>query len=266
MRLFENSGTVFAEDLKVAVAAGQVEGWRRFRKFGMNDDVDSGGDELVWPPGGLKTYPTTAGVASIVSDSTDDDFAGTGARTLTVLGLDSNYDEVSETVQMDGTVPVVTTQTFLRLNRAFVQYVGTNSGTNIGNISISVGGALQAYVEVGEGQSHQCEWTVPADHIYMIDVYSIVSGKLGSTDVMDFQGQIRVYDEDAPLSDPYQAWRTISDIYMPEGVRDSTNGVEVFPAKTDIRVIVNTNGNNRRATAVVDGYLVRSDVLGSYLK
>ena len=46
---------------------------------------------------------------------------GTGARTVLIEGLDENYDIQSETVTMDGTTNVVTTNTYIRLFRMTVQ-------------------------------------------------------------------------------------------------------------------------------------------------
>ena len=149
-------------NLKEAVALGLVPGWRSFRKFGTNDSLASGTDEM-WPLGTSRVRPTSAAVASAVSTAAADDVGSTGALTLTIEGLDANYLEVSETIAMDGTTPSATTQTFLRVNRAYIATAGTGQ-TNAGHITITVGGDAQAYVEASEGQTHQTHYTVPADH------------------------------------------------------------------------------------------------------
>lgn len=248
------------DDFKLAVAAGLVPGWRRFRKFGMNDDVDAG-TEQIWPLGTIKVLPTTAAVASVVSSTAADGVGGTGARAIVVSGLDANYDEVEEEVTLTGITPVNTTQTFLRLNRAYITDVGSG-GTNAGNITVSIGGNAQAYIEASEGQSHQLDYCVPAGHTYFIDVYSTTVGDAGS-DAIQILGQIRLYDETAP-TDNYQGWRTISDLYMPEESRINAFSVTAIPQKTDIRGLVSSTGANHSATLIADGYLVRNDVLGAY--
>ena len=248
------------DDFKVAVAAGLVPGWRRFRKFGMNDDVDTG-TEQIWPLGTIKVLPTAAAVASVVSSSSADGVGGTGARTIIVGGLDANYEEVEEEVTMTGITPVNTTQTFLRLNRAYAVDVGSG-GINAGNITVSIGGNAQAYIEASEGQSHQLDYCVPAGHTYLIDVYSATVGDSG-VDAMQILGQIRLYDETAPTNN-YQSWRTISDLYMPEESRINDASVTALPQKTDIRGLATTNGNNHAVTLITDGYLVRNDVLSAY--
>jgi hypothetical protein len=52
---------------------------------------------------------------------------------LRIQGLDGSYNLAEETVDMDGTTTVTTTQTFLRVFRMSVETAGT-SGNNEGNI------------------------------------------------------------------------------------------------------------------------------------
>ena len=99
-------------DFDEQVALGLVPGFATFRKFGMNDAVTSGTEE-VWSPGAVRVLPTSAGALSVVSSSTADDSAavGTGAWTIRVEGLDSNYEEIAETIILDGQVAVASVGT-----------------------------------------------------------------------------------------------------------------------------------------------------------
>ena len=255
--IIDSVGSMLPDEFKIAVAAGLVPGWRRYRKFGMNNALASG-TEQMWPPGTLKTLPAAAAVASIVSDSAEDDPdeatpPGTGAWTVTVEGLDANYDEVSETVTMTGTTPVLTTQTFLRLFRSYVVTAGTN-GNNVGNISTSVGGNLQSYIEASEGQSHQTDYCVPNGHVWLIDLYSVRVGRMAGTTDCQIQGQIK-------LNGSNTAWRTISDIYLYNGGSHLNPGTAtLLPAKTDLRQLI-TIDTTSQAVGIIDGYLVKSDQL-----
>jgi hypothetical protein len=119
-------------DMTVAVALGAIPGYASFRKFGMNDAIVSGTQEM-WPTTGLRTLPTSAGQFSIVSDSAEDDPdeatpPGTGAWTVVVEGLDSNYEEISETVTLSGLTPVLSVGTdWFRINRAYNVTAGTDA-------------------------------------------------------------------------------------------------------------------------------------------
>ena len=63
---------------------------------------------------------------SVVSASANDASGGTGARTVEIQGLDSNWNLLTETVTMNGLTPVVTTQEhFLRVFRARVVTAGS---------------------------------------------------------------------------------------------------------------------------------------------
>jgi hypothetical protein len=238
-------------NFKARVAMGLVPRWEVFRKFGMNDAVISGTGEM-WPQGGLRTLPTSAAVAAVVSDSVNDDAAGTGAQTIIVEGLDSDYLQVSETVTMDGITPVNTTQTFLRVNRAYNVTAGSGE-INAGNISISVGGDVQAYIEAAQGQTHQTHYTVPANKWLLIDLYTLGVGRMaGSTD-LHILGQVLLYSQ--------SAWRTLSDIWLWNGGRHvNDNSATWVPPQSEIRQRV-ISTTTTQAHGVVGGYLVEAEAI-----
>jgi len=239
----------FAADFKTMVALGLVPGWSVFRKFGMNPDVDAG-TEQIWPPGTVQVLPTSAAVASVVSDNVGDDVAGVGALTILVKGLDANYELAEEEVIMTGAVAATTTQTFIRLYRAYVITSGTNE-TNAGNISLSIDGDLQAYIEAGEGQTHITQYTVPLSHTLVLDNYTVNSGQVGSQELAA-QFCIRLFGE---------SWRTLSDVFPYEGLYDISAPRIVLPEKTDSYVRTAGAANNVNVSAEYSGYLIHNDFL-----
>jgi hypothetical protein len=62
---------------------------------------------------------------------------------------------------MTGTTPVVTTNSFIRINSAF--YNGSTS-TNVGEIDINRNGSTVGYITAGEGNSQSAQYTVPAGY------------------------------------------------------------------------------------------------------
>lgn len=238
---------------KIAVAAGKIPGWRWFRKFGMNDAVGTGAIEDCWPPGTVRVLPATAYVASLSSDDVNDNGVtpSTGALTVTVEGLDSAYVEVSEVVTLNGAAAVTTTQTFLRLNRMSVTTAGT-SERNEGNISATLNGVLQAYIEALEGQTHQTLYTVPAGHTWIINDYHIKVGRMAGNTDAQVSGQVKPFGG---------AWRFISDIYVygPDEWH-AFDSVSVIPAKSEVRVQINSSGATE-LSAVAAGYLVDNNYL-----
>lgn len=235
--------------LHMAVNLGKVQGWRWLRKFGQNDDVPASGSEEMWPVGTARVLPTSAAVASVVSNSIADDVASTGVRTLTIEGLDEDYLEVSETVDMDGTTPVLTTQTFLRVNRAFAATGGTGE-TNAGDISISVGGDLQAYIEANAGQTHQTNYTVPAGHTLVIKGYKVGTGRMSGSSDLHVEGEIMLFGT--------SVWRAISNIYLWDGqIHSNVTAAVPVPEKTEIRQTINSSSTTQ-CFGIFQGYLIEN--------
>lgn len=237
-------------EFKHQVALGRVPGWEVQRKFGMNNAVAAGTEEM-WPLGVTRVVPTTAAVASASSDdAADTNTTGTGGWTLEIQGLDEDYLEVSETINLNGLGTVSTTQTFIRINRAVVLTAGTGE-INAGNITINVGGNPQAYVEAGEGQTHQTHYTVPANKLFMVTNYTIGVGRMsGSTD-LHILGQVRLNSGEND-----EAWRSITDIYLWNGGRhQNTESATVLPPKTDIRQKIVTD-TSTQCYSIIGGYLV----------
>lgn len=171
-------------DYHYEAALGLRQGHRTFSKFGYNQDVDTSTAETIWAPGGVYTPPTTASTLTIVSSSTADDGdpAGTGAQRIYITGIDANRKIQTETVTLDGTTNVVTTSTWLGINRAAVALAGSGQA-NAGNITITAttGGATLAYIPAGEGTTQQCIYhtqlqaTAVADWLW-INVNKIAAG------------------------------------------------------------------------------------------
>ena len=234
---------------KDAVALGKVPFWRTFRKFGMNDTVPATGTEEIWPVGTTKVWPTAAAVLSTVSSSAADSAAGIGTRSIIIEGLDANYDEITETVALNGTSAVTTTQSFFRVNRAYGATAGSNE-INVGDITISLSGDPQAYIEANEGQTHQTHYTVPAGHVMLIDSFHVGVGRMsGSSD-------LHVQTETRDASSANSHWVTLSDVYLYQNTHDDEYSSQVVNEKCDIRQVVDSSSTTQ-AFSIYSGYLVK---------
>lgn len=135
---------------------------------GVNEDVDAGTEdvtELGATYTGMPVIPTQAGeFLNIVSGSAADAAAGTGQRTIKIVGLDSTGTYAEETVTMNGTTPVVTASLWLRVFRAFGVTAGSG-GTNAGAITIkhnTTTANVFAVIKAGRSQAMLGVFTVPA--------------------------------------------------------------------------------------------------------
>lgn len=141
----------------INIAAGQVTGMSSIFKHGYNPTFVNGTEESFW--GGSVTYPWSAwdtpGTLSIVSSS------GSDTGSVTITGLDSNFDVVTETVSMSGLTPVVTTNTFARINS---MYYNTSGSPNAGDVTASRGATVVGYITAGFGTAQMAQYTVPAGY------------------------------------------------------------------------------------------------------
>lgn len=177
-------------DWLARVSAGLVSGAKQYNRFGINDDIDNGVPETLRSNGGTFAIQDNIGVLDISSSSTSDDGspAGTGARTVTVDGTDTNGAVISETVTMDGTTTVSTSAEFLGVNRVVVATAGSNT-TNVGNITVvnNTSGETVAYIPIGLGVTQQLIHYVPENTQALIYKLTINADRLsgGSAPVVE---------------------------------------------------------------------------------
>ena len=163
-------------DFYLAVAKGDFTGYSRVSKFGLNESVPTT-FESVWEESSVYPWPSSAGVVTVTSSSSNDtNSSGTGARTLTIEGLDASHNLLSETVNMNGTGNVVTSGSFYRVFRMSVITAGSLE-TNAGKITATISGTTVATITAGNGQTLMAVYTVPAGKTAYIVNFNFSSSK-----------------------------------------------------------------------------------------
>lgn len=149
---------------ELSVIRGKVPEFTIVKAFGINDNVGVANAEDIWAEGGIYEFPTTAQQISVESDNAADDGigGGSGGRTLEINGLDENFEEISETITLNGITPVLTTQEFLRVQNARVITAG-GSGRNEGIIRGSHGGTILFHIPSEKNNSFLGIFTIPAN-------------------------------------------------------------------------------------------------------
>ena len=150
------------KDFALSAAAGDVNGDTVVNKFGANPSLSTSEFVPVWDDGIVYTYLTSAKTLTINRTSENDKTGGTGALTVEIQGLDGSHNEITETVNMNGTTNVTTTNSFLRVNRMVVLTAGS-LGENDGDIVIDDSGNKQAKINKGLNQTLMAIYTVPAN-------------------------------------------------------------------------------------------------------
>lgn len=136
-------------------------------------------EEDIWDFGGNFVFPTAGETWEVVSDNTSDTLLGTGARTVSITGLDDSFVEQQETVNLNGTTPVVTTRTdWFRIREVIVTSSGSGQ-ENAGGITIrvSAGGLTRSLIRVGNSKTYNGFFTVPLGKTLLIQSRQIVNPK-----------------------------------------------------------------------------------------
>lgn len=155
----------YPRDFYFQASSGEISGLTSTNKFGSNPDIDIASvPETVWSPGGLYVFPTSSGSIEVLSTSPADTAAGTGARTITIEGLNDEYEKITETFTLDGGNPVSSSlwTNWFRVYRAFVATAGLQE-KNAGEINIRLGATTLATIPPEEGQTQMAIFSIPAD-------------------------------------------------------------------------------------------------------
>lgn len=148
-------------DFRLEIARGKIPGLS-FAVFSGIDRALGATATTISPSGAIYPFLAAATTLSVASTSVNDTYPeGTGARQITIPGLNTNYEPISETVNLNGTTPVTTTQSFLRV-QPFPQVVSAGSlKSNAGTISISSGASILGRIDIGESIGKHTVYTVP---------------------------------------------------------------------------------------------------------
>lgn len=151
---------------------------------GYNADVDTGTEDL-WPAGGAYAFPAAAATTTILSSSANDAAAGTGARTVQVVGLDANFRKIQETATMNGTSAVTLTNSYLRILYTYIVTAGSGA-TNAGAIDVKHSSTVISEMAAAAGRSQAAFWTASSDRngwkvsgITLVATNAVAGGVIG---------------------------------------------------------------------------------------
>jgi len=243
-------------DLQVSL--GLVQGYELKEKFGRNPDIDTDTDpEDVWNGGGAYTGQPDGAAAEtleVFSSDANDTSAGTGARTYEITGLDGNYNELVETVTLNGTTPVTTSGSFVRAPRGRVATAGsggTNAGTITVRMSTTTANVMQG-IAAGTGQSDIACDTVPLDKQAWINRINVNMGRVnGSAGSATVYLQVRNFGTGA--------WNTKLNRKITNSDGIDNEFFLLVPARADIRWrVAEVSDNNTSVSGGFTYYLVDS--------
>jgi len=163
------------EPFELQVARGQIAGHTAINIFGYSPNVGSTAFGPLWEgltlSGGAYAYPSSAAPLVLVSDSASD----TSALSIQIQGLGANFVPLTETIALNGTSNVTTTNSFLRIN-----LMTTTNGLNVGNITAKISSTTYAKINAGIGQTQMSIYTVPAGYTFYLS-YVQADASIGFT-------------------------------------------------------------------------------------
>lgn len=247
--LFHPSITQYerTEAFELQVARGLIDGHKSVTVFGYNPDVDQT-EVTVWPLPILMQHPTVAIQMKVTSTNANDTAAGTGARTILIEGLDSNYNEISEIVTMNGLTTVLTTQLFLRINRATVVSAGSAKGAlgdiymGDGIVTAGIPAIVYNIIKYDFNNTVTGHYTIPAGYTgYLVQGLFSVGQPSGSAEI---RGRLMTTNQNGIN-------HTNSVVALNNGSADYTFEFPVaIPEKTDIEARVVGVSNNNAASSM----------------
>jgi hypothetical protein len=160
-------GTVYLTDEKLQVSRGLVRDTEVRNIFGYQSSVTTTFIP-AWEFSSVYVYPNSAITMTVTSASASDN-----NKSLLILGLDQDYNEISDVVIINGGGDKNTNKPFFRINDVIL----TSGNTNIGLITISDTGKTVNYggIRASDGRNQASIYTVPAGkefYLYRIDAFS----------------------------------------------------------------------------------------------
>jgi len=145
----------------IPIADGRVDGYsvrNIFGTTGATTNIVTTEFRTPWERASNYEFPAAAAQMSLVSTSTSDT-----AVTILILGLDADYNPISEVQTLTGTTPITTTNSYLRINDMVCTV-----GNAVGTITLSVGANVYSQIDPGEGKDQKAVYTVPAGYSFFL--------------------------------------------------------------------------------------------------
>jgi len=251
----DNRLSTMSKDYYVGVAEGDIAGHVAWTKAGYNSSVGTTSEDM-WYGSIPYVFPASAIQMRVVSTSAQDGVGGTGALTVWINYLDSNYAEKTTTVIMNGTTDVNTSVSdIFRIQNFRVATTGT-SGAAAGDISIRhiTLATVYSYIQTGYTRARNSAYTVPAGKtLYVTQIaFAATGGKaVRFTTRATYDNARKAALTPGIFFMGYSEVMLIDSAYTRELIIPTK-----LPEKTDIKVsVISLSGNSGECTSLLSGWL-----------
>jgi hypothetical protein len=228
------------EPFDLQVARGQITMHSTVNIYGYQPSVGTTFIP-VWEVAGQYTYPVSAITMYIAGTAGD-------TASITISGLDANYNAISETVVMDGATPVATTKQYLRINGMFVSAGSATNPAGVVTLKDVTATTTYARINAGVGRTQAAIYTVPAGFTYYLQRVNIYTS-LNGNDYATYQNKtisstgVVQLTQQAPFPTSYEARRI-----MPRPISE----------KTDIQLMCKVQSGTGAVAISQEGYLIKN--------
>ena len=229
---------------RLAIAKGEVNGYSSEHKFGAVPAMSQNQTGTIWDVDDT-AYPwsswSTAGTVDIPAVNASDD-----GKKITIVGLDADYNAQSEEITVSSSGAVTSTNSYVRLFRAYV----SEGISNVGVINVQKSSVTVLRINANKGQTLMAIYTVPSGYTaYLIQGTATCQGNADATGDM----YVRYFGETAFRIGHSFEFSGAGGQYMYKFAVP-----RVIPEKSDIDVRASVRSNNARLTSAFDMILVQN--------
>ena len=230
----------YLSEQSIQTARGLIQGATVINIFGYQSSGDTTLRALWEFANTSYVFPTSAITMTVTSANASDD-----GKSLLIQGLDANYNEISDTVTINGGGDIDTNITFFRINDIIL----TSGTTNAGLITVQNTGKTVKYggIRAGDGRNQASIFTVPADKcffLYRIDAFSNDSTAAKPAIFRNFT-----------TNSSGQQYNTARTTFF-NNMNIQRNIPFKYDEKTDIQFQCATNSGSHELSVFGEGYLV----------
>jgi len=236
------------EPFDLQVSRGQITGHTAVSIFGYQAAV-SNVAVPIWENATAYTFATSATALSIASSSATD----VSPATVTINGLDANFNPISENVVLTGTTVATTIGSYLRINSMIMTGVAASQTSNVGTITAKQGSNILGQINAGIGKSQSTIYTVPNGYSFYLSIAEVnTSNSYTSANIVTYR--VQATDNNTGVTRTVLQQPFVS-IYT----ANRTSEPFIYPAKTDVQWQLSTSTTTAIAAGVIiTGKLIKN--------
>lgn len=244
-----NTNSTLNAPWELQVSRGKVTGVSLVNVFGYSTSV-AGSFIALWGNGTAYNFPTVANTLTLVSDSASDD----ANASILISGVDSSWNLLNETIHLNGTSSVTTSNSFLRINSFAMASPGTSQTTNVGHITATNGGTTYAFIDQGVGKMQNSWYSVPNGYTFYLNQIQTFGDNTTGNSFGQFRARLTNNNVPRPVT-----------FTLLQTAFQTTYGIQrvapvLYSQKTDIQWQFSTNSGTHSIACIVEGILIDNNL------